>query len=154
MTTMRTWILLGVLLAILPACNAHLSAPSGFAVVPTRGAIEYKAVSSQGMVIAISQYDNAEEGGDLEFWTGAIEYQKTTIDNLTIFEREDINAVNEDTPGKLFHFIVGEKPRQLLYLVAVFPTDDDVYIVEAVGDLNTMNEKIDNLRSAIESIEF
>jgi len=147
-------VLLFIVLVSASACNARLQAPSGFAVVPTRGDMEYKAVSPKGIVVAISRHRNAEEGGDLEFWAGAIEYQKTVLDNLTVLEREDINANKENTSGKLLHFTLGQKPRRLRYLIGVYPTENNVYVVEAVGEFDVMTQHLDDLRSAFESIEF
>lgn len=145
-----------VAVVALSACGpaAELSTPASFAELEDQDAFEYRATSAQGVVIAVRAEDN-EPRGNLDFWAGVLDaklrgqgYEPTSEPESSRVEAQG------GLTGRVLSYSRTESRRAHRYVVAVFVTEDSVYLVEAGGDEAHFDAQTDVLiRKAITSLE-
>lgn len=131
------------LLALATGC-ARIDAPTGYVEVKNVYGYDYKAVSAQGNVFALTSRDNPAGAGDLTFWSQAVEHQKVAIDGYRLEKREEIKAAS-GLAGTLFDLRVGSGSAEYTYLLALYVSPRTIYTVEAGGP----SKRIETDRAAI-----
>ena len=123
--------LLGALLALATGCTPTFSAPPGFVELDPAGSHDFRAVTADGLVIAGREIDN-DPGGDLAFWTRAVEHQMRFRGGYALLEKRPVkNRAGEAGIELRFEHDEGKTPH--LYYVALFVKGDWIYVVEAGG---------------------
>jgi hypothetical protein len=122
-----------IALLMLVGCKtAQMTPPAGFVAVDEvrRGNYDYRAVSADGVVVAVRTEENSR-GGDLEFWA------KATLNQL---QQQGYKLVNDEgvtsaagTKGMLLEFTQKRSGTDYAYIVAVFVRPDRVIVPEAGG---------------------
>lgn len=91
----------------------------------------YKAVSAEGVSLAMRQEDNPE-GGTVEFWAAALKNQLVGARGYTL-RGESAAASADGVAGKRMDFTANLQGRDMAYLVAVWVEGKAIIIVEAGG---------------------
>lgn len=131
------------LLALATGC-ARIDAPTGYVEVKNVYGYDYKAVSAQGNVFALTSRDNPAGEGDQTFWSQAVEHQKVAIDGYRLEGREEIKS-ESGLGGTLFDLRVGSGSAEYTYLLALYVSPRTIYTVEAGGP----SKRIEADRAAI-----
>jgi len=139
----------------LTACGpaAELSTPAGFAELEAKRDFEYRATSAKGVVIAVRVVEN-DPSGNLDFWAGVLD-AKLRSQGYAPLEEDGPQQVEAagGLGGRLLSYTRSESRRPHRYVVAVFVTDDQVFLVEAGGDEAHFDAQTDALvRKAIASL--
>ncbi len=126
----------------------HIVPPPGFAVLEGGADHGYRAVSSDGVVLAVRREKN-EPRGDLGFWSGAID-AKLRRDGYRAFEAHDVTA--KGVKGKQIRYAIELEGREHTYSVSVFVTETSVLTVEAGGDHELFARESQAIARAVESL--
>ena len=105
----------------------------------------YKAVSAEGVSLAMRQEDNPE-GGTAEFWAAAVKNQLAGARGYTPAGESAVTSA-DGAAGKRLDFTVNLEGRDMAYLVAVWVEGKQIVIVEAGGP----KEKFEADRGKIEA---
>lgn len=115
-------------------------APRHFSIVTPPGFVEfedrypdqeYRAATADGVVIGARSFDN-EPKGELTFWVRAVQNRLRDMGGYALLETKPVTD-RGGLPGQLMRFGHDEGAQPHLYLVAVFVSDDRVFVVEAGG---------------------
>lgn len=115
---------------LLGGCKHHtLRAPSDFVVLDEKGPHATRAVSAQGVVIAVREIDNHPRANSA-FWLSAIRTQLTDGRGYALLDTRDVRA-RSGQPGKQLRLGRDQNGEQYLYWLTLFVTKHRLYIVEA-----------------------
>jgi hypothetical protein len=147
-TLLRTLIAIA-LVPVLAGCpGPRTGRITGYVPLKNPGHYQWKAVSAQGNVLALSVRPNEHASGDLEFWSTAIEHQKVDLDGLKLVARESVkNKSGQD--GTFFHFETGEGQGKLAYLITLYVTPLKVFTFEAAGGAAAIDKDMAKLKTAM-----
>lgn len=149
------WIAAAILAPLAAGCMpGAITAPKGYAKVPTDHEYDFKAVSARGNVFAMTIRENP--GGadaDLEFWTQAIEHHKVDLDGYRLEGRSAIKT-GGGMDGTLFELRTGSGLSEYTYLIAVFVTPKKIYTVEAAGPTEQIKPDLPKIRDAIATLRI
>lgn len=148
---MRYMLLLTLTAVLLGGCTAAIDLPDGYIRVDDPAPYDLLAASARGTRLALQTRHNPDRSADLTYWTQAVEYQKVTLDGLTLAGREEIAAEGGLT-GTLFEFELGERTGRMTYLVAVFVTPAQIHTIEAAGPRKEIERDRAALVTAMKSI--
>jgi hypothetical protein len=137
-----------VLLAsvLFAACGPSFqaAAPPGFVELEDQELYDWRATTADGLVIAVREVEH-EPKGTTEFWTRAIENQIRTRGGYALIATKEVTSA-DGVKGKLLRFGHDEGGKPHIYVIALFVTDDDLYLLEAGGTRELFerhNEQID-----------
>ena len=129
----------------------EVATPEGFveltdgdARVYDSNASEYRASTADGVVLGIRAWKN-EPKVDLAVAVRAIENRTRLGEGYALVEKKDVTARN-GVKGQELRFGHDENGAAHLYSVAVFVTDDHVYLVESGGK----TDLVDKARASID----
>ncbi len=147
-----TRVLLAALaLATCASCRQFVPAtPPGFVELEDRySSSEYRATTADGVVIGIRAFDNNPKG-ERAFWVRAIENRMRDSGGYALLEKRDVKNRGGLTGTELrFGHDEGDEPY--LYRLAVFVTDDRVFIVEAGGQRAQMERQAEQIDWSIKN---
>ena len=142
-----------VYLAAAAACGCgpafHQPTPTGFVELRDQEAYAYRAVTADGLVLAVRELAH-EPKGELEFWTEAIANHMRQRGGYALLETRDVNN-GDGLAGKQLRFGHDESSKPHLYYITVFVTDDHLYLLEAGGTREQMERRDEQLAWAVES---
>lgn len=148
--TMLGMTLCGALLACAGGCRA-LETPEGYVQLRAAGfRYDYRAVSAAGAVLATRTVANQTDGGDLAFWSAAVEHQKVDLDGMKLLAREDLRN-GSGRPGVLFEFSIGVGQGEVRYLVGMYVLAERIHLLEAAGPAVNIEQDRPKLKAAMES---
>jgi hypothetical protein len=107
---------------------------------------DYRAISADGLVLAVREIDH-DPKGDLAFWVRAVENQMRRLGGYALIDQKDAKSA-DGVAGKVLHFGHDEGGRPHLYHVAVYVTDDDIYVLEAGGTKELMDRHAKDVEAA------
>ena len=138
-------------LSLLSGCGTsmHIAPPPGFAVLDGGEDHAYRAVSPDGVVLAVRREKN-EPHGDLGFWSGAID-AKLRRDGYRAFEGHEVVA--KGVRGKQIRYAIERAGREHTYWVTVFVTEKHVLTAEAGGDHELFARESQALARALETLD-
>jgi hypothetical protein len=106
--------------------------PPGFVDLGDRyGSHEYRATTADGVVIGVRAYDN-DPKGELAFWSRAVERKMRELAGYALLEKKDV-ATASGLKGVEMRFGHDEGKDPYVYHLALFVTDNRVFLVEAGG---------------------
>lgn len=125
----------------------HLEYPAGFALVDNR--TYFRAVSPEGIRFQIRREKNYPRK-DLNFWSSAL------VNHMedTGYQKKDKGKIIETNDGSQIFAIewgLSMGNRDYLYMTAIIPWRDKIYIFETAGEINAFNEYDDSITSALKS---
>lgn len=134
------------------ACGPHfqITAPQDFVVLDESVPYDFRATTPDGLVLAVREFDNTKEHGDLGFWVKAIQNELRLDKGYALLEESDVKTTSGLT-GKAMRFGLDRENEAHEYLVAVFVTGhakgkSRVYLIEAGGKA----AQVETSRKAIE----
>ena len=147
-------VMLTTLLALL------LSAGCGvpFATVTPQGFVElkdqepdydYRAVNTDGLVIAVRAIKH-DPKGDADFWVAAIRKQVREMNGYALLDEKKIST-RSGLKGTRLMFGHDESGESMRYDVAVFVTDDHIFLVEFGGTKDEMTRQEPRLDSVLQT---
>jgi hypothetical protein len=149
--TLRIATALAIGLASLNGCSsAKLVPPPGFAVLEPGEGYRFRAVSPEGVVVAVRREAN-DPKGDLGFWSGAID-AKLRRDGYRAIEILDVEA--KGLKGKQLRYSIERGGRDHSFWVAVFVTEESVVTVESGGDHELFAKQSEALLRALASLDL
>jgi hypothetical protein len=122
-----------VLAALLAGCSNFVAAtpPSFVELSDQRPSYDYRALTADGVVLAIRAIDN-DPKGDLAFWVEAIENRMRGTGGYALIEKRTVKCLDDHTGTQLrFGHDEGKDPH--LYYLTVFVTDKRIFLLEAGG---------------------
>lgn len=134
------------LLLLCVACGPHfqITAPQGFVVLDQSGPYDFRATTPDGLVLAVREFDNTKEHGDLSFWVEAIQNELRLDKGYALLQKSAVKT-NSGLAGKAMHFGLDRENEAHEYLVVIFVTGhakakSRVYLIEAGGTAAQLKE--------------
>jgi len=138
------------LLTLSGCTTARVGPPHGFAVIEPGEGYRFRAVSPDGVVVAVRREAN-DPKGDLAFWSGALD-AKLRRDGYRALEARDVEA--KGMKGKQLRYAIDRGGREHSYWVSVFVTPTAVVTVEAGGDHELFARESEALLRAIATLDL
>lgn len=131
---MKRALLLATALAALAGCGRPFVAatPPGFVDLGDRyGSREYRATTADGVILGIRAFDN-DPKGEMPFWSRALERRTHEMAGYALLDKHDVTC-RSGHKGVVMRFGHDEGKDPFLYYIALFVTDDRVFVLEAGG---------------------
>jgi hypothetical protein len=110
----------------------RVATPPGFvALKDQRPSYDYRAVSADGVVLAVRAIDHTPRG-DLDFWVRAVEKQVRLLGGYALLKKEPVTAA-AGLQGTQLRFGHDEGRTPHLYQVTLFVTPARIFLLEAGG---------------------
>ncbi len=142
-----------LLLVACAACapRASLQPPPGFAVLKDQEEYVYRAATADGVAIAVRAEKN-EPRGNLDFWFKALDNQLRRVGYVPEAAPAEVRTTS-GLSGREHRYVRLENGRKYRFWLAVFVTDNRVWVVEAGGDEARVDGAMpDAIQKAIESL--
>jgi hypothetical protein len=121
------------------ACGPHfkISAPKNFVVLDQSVPYDFRATTPDGLVLAVREFNNTKEHGDLGFWVQAIANELRLDKGYALLKKAEVKT-RSGLSGTQIHFGLDRENEAHEYIVTVFVTGkadskSRVYLVEAGG---------------------
>jgi len=141
------------------ACGPHfqITAPQGFVVLEESVPYDFRATTPDGLVLAVREFDNTKEHGDLDFWVQAIQNELRLDKGYALLKASDVKT-KSGLAGKALHFGLDRENEAHEYLVAIFVTGrakakSRVYLIEAGGTAAQLKKSRSVIDQAIVDFE-
>jgi len=127
-------------MGLLGGCGVKLDLPQNFVEVASRhrGIYDLKAVSADGVVIALRTIDTPQ-GGTLEFWAKAITNELTGRGHRLDSSKPVVSKSGTD--GRLMSFSKTISGQDFTYLLVVFVGPRRIVLPEAAGKAEAIKER-------------
>ena len=138
-----------MLVGILISCASFKAqAPDNFAEYSEDGSKKFRAISSDGVLYRVSEYEQKSEAS-IDFWKEAF-LLKMKNSNYKQEEELNLSIGGKAAIGYIFSFAsnVGSD----LYLVAAVPAKNKMLVVEASAESDKFNASKNDILKAIEKI--
>ncbi len=139
----------GVILLILISCASFkAAAPENFAEYSDSPSDKFKAVSSDGILYRVSEYEQKAEAS-IDFWREAFLLKMKNAN----YKQED--SINVSIGGKAaigYVFSFANSTGSDLYLVAAVQSDKKMFVVEAAGESAKFENRKKDILDAIDKI--
>jgi len=121
----------GVILLILASCASFKAkAPENFAEYSDSPSGKFKAVSSDGILYRVSEYEQEAEAST-DFWREALLLK---MRNANYKQEDSLNVSIGGKPATGYIFSFANNTGSDLYLVAAVQSNKKVFVVEATGE--------------------
>jgi hypothetical protein len=137
------------LLIVLAACGGPQLAPptpKGFVEIPDKYPYHYRAVTADGLVIAARAIEH-DPRGELGFWSEAVTNQLRRAGYALLDQREVTTTAG--LAGTQLRFGHDEGQRPHLYYVTLFVTDATIYLLEAGGTREQVEQRAADIDWAV-----
>jgi hypothetical protein len=125
-----------------------LNVPEDFVVLEEDNrSYAQRATNAHGVVLAVREIDN-EVHGSRDFWAEAVRQRLRVAHGYALVEESEAQAASGDR-GLLMRFGRDEGSRPYLFWLALFVTEDKVFIVEAGGERERFEESRESIEGAI-----
>ena len=125
---------------LIAGCAPALELPAGFVELgpDQSGRYDFKAVSADGVVIALRRIDNSKNA-TVEFWAKAIENELTWRGHSLV---ENVPVTSEEgTPGQLMTFTGQREGQEFTYILGVFVKGGRILLTEAGGKADAFGKR-------------
>lgn len=141
------------------ACGPRfqITAPRGFVVLDQSEPYDFRATTPDGLVLAVREFENTKEYGDLSFWVEAIQNELRLDKGYALIRESDIKTTS-GLAGKSMHFGLDRENEAHEYLVVIFVTGrakskSRVYVIEAGGTAAQLQESRQSIDLAVADFE-
>jgi hypothetical protein len=122
--------------------------PPGFVDLGDRyGRNEYRATTADGVVIGIRAFDN-DPKGEASFWSRTLERRMREMAGYALLDKRDV-ATASGLKGVQMRFGHDEGKTPYVYTLALFVTDDKVFVIEAGGSKDEVTKQDGQIAWAI-----
>lgn len=127
----------------------RMTLPDGFVEVgpDARGRYHTRAISPDGVVVALRIERNAENAG-ADFWGQAIRNELAQSRGYALTAKKEIQSA-AGLEGRMMEFSTDADGETGVYMVAVFVSGDEVLVSEAGGKTGAVAPLADSLRTAM-----
>lgn len=132
--------------------SVSLDAPAGFARLDATDDYAWRAVSADGVVLAVRDVPNRPEA-NLAFWARTVDERLRVRGYTREAEPREVRS-RDGVPGTQFRYDRTEEGRAHRYQVTVFVRGARVYVVEAGGDREPFDPAQDAIDRAVTSLRF
>jgi hypothetical protein len=133
--------------------SVQASVPSGFAIIENGDDYAFRAANADGVVLGVRSEENKPHG-DLGFWSQALTKRLEKRGYSAEGAARQVES-REGTKGVLRTFTTSAAGRPHVYWLGVYVTDDDVFVVEATGDADSVDAAMRaRIESSIASVEL
>ena len=146
----HTWVL--VALCGVGCASASLDAPAGFARLDASDEFAWRAVSADGVVLAVRDVPNRPEA-NLAFWSHTVDERLRVRGYARDGEAREVRN-RDGVAGTQFRYDRDEEGRAHRYWVTVFVRGSHVYVVEAGGDRETFDPARDAVERAVATLRW
>jgi hypothetical protein len=133
------------------ACGNSFRAesPSGFVKLDddAHPAYAYRATTADGFVIGVRELQHSNQG-DLGFWVNAVKNTLRARNGYALLEERNAKT-RSGLAGKSLLFGHDEGQQAHRYLVTVFVTDAHIFVIEAGGKQDQMQQHADDVQTFI-----
>jgi hypothetical protein len=149
---MRTLALAAGLAAQL-ACGPgfHAKTPAGFVELEDQKQYDYRAVSADGLVLAVREIEH-EPRGELTFWARAIENQLRLRSGYALLAASDLRT-QQGLRGRRLRFGHDKGREPHIYEVAVVTTESRIFVIEAGGTRALMERHARDIEQAMTAFQ-
>lgn len=131
-----------LLVSCFAGCRPHFEmfTAKDFVVLNESHPYDFRATTPDGLVIAVREFANNEERGDVEFWVRAIENMVRLDKGYALLEKKEVKT-KKGLEGTQMRFGLDRESEAHVYIVTIFVTErrtltgkkSRVYVVEAGG---------------------
>ena len=155
MKTLKPWslLLIALTLAAMGCANFEAKTPTNFVrLEQDKSQYDYRATSADGIVLAVREIEN-EPQGELVFWTEAIENSLRNRGGYALLDRSEITTAQGHSGVRLrLGLDNNDKPHE--YTVAIFVTEDHVFLVQAGGEQSLLEKNADTIDGWVGGFEI
>jgi len=141
----------GIILLILASCASFKAkAPENFAEYSDSPSGKFKAVSSDGILYRVSEYEQEAEAS-IDFWREAFLLKMKNAN----YKQEDslnVNIGGKAAIGYVFSF--ANSTGSDLYLVAAVQSKEKMFVIEAAGESAKFENRKKDILNAISNINI
>jgi hypothetical protein len=139
--------------ALAVGCVPSMRLPPGFVSTdaPAGGEYHVRAVSADGVVVALRREANRDEAG-IDFWTKAVTNELVQRRGYRLKETET-HPDGSDVPARLLTFTHERQGVAYLYLVNLFVQPDTILIAEAGGEADDVEAVLPEIKKAFATVE-
>jgi hypothetical protein len=101
---------------------------------------EYRATTPDGVVLGVRSFENKPKAS-LDFWSRAVERRMRELGGYALLQKTDVVSRLSRARGKSFRFGRDEGREPFFYDIAIFVTDDRIFVVEAGGPKTEMQKQ-------------
>lgn len=129
-----------------------LKTPDGYAERTRTGGYDYKAISTDASVIAVTVFDNEDrEKGTLAYWAEAARKQLTLSRGYSFLEQGDFSS--PQGLGRWMRFSHRYRGTEYLYLLGLVVDGGDIYALEAGGEKETFAKDLPAVLAAFATLD-
>lgn len=148
---MKRLIMLALLGGLCVACGPSFvsQTPSGFVELDNDyDNYDYRATTAEGVVIAVREIEN-DARGEKEFWLTAIKNQMRERGGYQLIDEVPVTSADgvAGTRMRFGHDDGNNKPH--VYDLTVFVTEDTIWVVEAGGTKEQMEQEAAKVNAAV-----
>ncbi|HMR75800.1 MAG TPA: serine/threonine protein kinase [Polyangiaceae bacterium] len=125
------------------------STPQGFVELEDQEHFDYRATTADGLVIAVRELEHEPKGAP-DFWIRAIENQMRQRGGYAMLGSHDVST-KTGLKGKQLRFGHDEGETPYLYVLTLFVTDDQLYLMEFGGTKELVERHKDQLEWAVQN---
>ncbi len=129
-----------------------LKTPDGYAERTRTGGYDYKAISTDASVIAVTVFENEDrEKGTLDYWAEAARKQLTLSRGYSFQEQGDFTS--PQGLGRWMRFGHRYRGTEYTYVLGLVVDGGDIYALEAGGEKNTFDKDLPAVLAAFASLD-
>jgi hypothetical protein len=155
MKTLKPWSVLLTALALLAVGCANFEAktPQNFVVLEEdRSQYDYRATSAKGIVLAVREIAN-DPKGELDFWSEAIENSLLNNGGYALLKKDEVTT-RQGHKGVRLRLGLDNNDKPHEYTVAVFVTDDHVFLVQVGGEKTLLEKNAETIDGWVNGFEI
>jgi len=130
----------------------EITTPSGFVELEDQEDYAYRAVTADGLVVAVREIDHEPEG-EITFWADAIANHMRRRVGYALLEQKEIKT-SSGVAGIELRFGHDRSKEPHAYTVTVFANSDSIFLVEAGGTVKQHEEHKAAVDAAVQSFRF
>jgi len=149
---MKTMCILAIAAAVLLTSCVSLRTPDGYASRKRTGWHDYKAISTEGAVIAMRVEKNEDKKqGTLNYWTEAARKQMTLSRGYEIQKEGEFDS--SEGKGRWMLFSHKYKGVDFLYVLGLVVDGRKIYVLEATGEKETFEADVPKVVQAFGTLD-
>ena len=117
-----------------------------------RSQFAYRATSADGIVLAVREIEN-DPKGELDFWSEAIENSLRNQAGYALLNKEELKT-NQGYEGVQLRLGLDNAGKPHEYNVAIFVTDDHVFLVQAGGEQSLLEQNAEAIDGWVNGFEI
>ena len=128
-----------------------LKTPDGYAERTRTGGYDFKAISTDASVVAVTVYENEDKKkGSLSYWAEAARKQLTLSRGYAFEEQGEFKCAQG--PGRWMRFARKYRGTEYIYLLGLVVDGGDIYALEAGGEKEVFGKDLPRIIEAFSTL--